>query len=272
MPMLARSTVGALLAENDPIEIDFPSLGSRPDSEPEPDAHAAEEEDSDFSWLEMAFADDEPVDVEELVAQTDEPDPDPLPEEAIEALAEALDAETESDQSPGSVTESNAGVEHDLEPTTEPVEESVEDITTVLTDLPPDLPEVELLHDGEPSDSLDATMDTGTEELDVHEAVAQLAVGDLDALKGLQATDGVATDTEGIGEDLASLLGDQPSFPTEPDQASASEEEALQAAADEPPDSEDVEQGDESATSSAPRRSGLREELLGTFSQLYGKH
>jgi hypothetical protein len=339
--MLARRTVGALLAEHEHIEIDFPSLGSRHDQDPEPDAPVADEqEEDDFSWLAMAFADEDEPDVTELARDEDD-DTDvehPSPED-IEAIASALDDGSSHDAPP---TERRAADENaaevqptaaeaqptatDVQPTTatdaqlrppassnsldEPIDEhwTAADLAADLSAVIADAPEVEIVSafeadDIDPLDPLDLDLD---EVLDLDDVVSQLSV---DSLEELTLTDGAdqpdvaepasattAPDTAASSpseeapsgheaRDLDQSAGRRSSAGGAPEEDAPVEspptlgkgapiaDRSEPGEPDEPVE-RDASEPDENAAAEdpgPPRRSGLREELLGTFSQLYGK-
>jgi len=315
------------LAEQEHIEIDFPSLGSRPDPDPEPVARIADEqEDDDFSWLAMAFADEDDPDVTELASHPDDDaDVEQASLEDIEAIASALDdgstrdavptelpaaddsgaklpptAEAEAPPVPAPLTpEPSASID---EPFDDPIpDSSAPDFAADLSEVIADAPDVEVLSvfeadDIDPLESLEPL----DEVLDLDDVVAQLTTGGPDDLAltdeadppdiGESAPDagpGVTGDSaDQLREDSPGheSSGPHPSVDTfdSPDEdldenppakaAPLLDEDARAVEPDEPVEpSATTDETTGAEESRAPRRSGLREELLGTFSQLYGK-
>lgn len=346
--MLARRTVGALLAEHEHIEIDFPSLGSRHDQDPEPDASVADEqEEDDFSWLAMAFADEDEPDVTELARDEDD-DTDvehPSPED-IEAIASALDDGSSHDAPP---TARRAADENatEVQPTAADVPPTAADVQPTATDVQPtsatdeqlrpppssdsldepidehwtaadlaadlsavitDAPEVEIVSafeadDIDPLDPLDLDLD---EVLDLDDVVSQLSVDSLEELTLIGGADQPA-----VGEPTSATTAPDTAHSSPSDEAPSGHEareldqsaggrasaggapeedapvkspptlgkgapiaERSEPGEPDEPVERDASETDENAAAEEPgppRRSGLREELLGTFSQLYGK-
>lgn len=264
--MVQRVPRWSTVAEHDPIEIDFPSLDPRSDPEPVVDdvMEIPDDAEDDLSWLALAFADDDAdadsdAELEAVVPKADiADDVEVIPSlEDIEAVASALAPEVD-----------------EIDPQDPPVDPDEQET--------PDIPELTDLDDVLGGLDLPALH---TDEADVRVPLSDPE--DITATPLLTTTLGadpqmVAAPAEAIDEVPPNIDDDaQPNdlIPADPPVLTHDESDQVTPEPTQPedletadPESENLESGDtQSMPSARPRRSGLREELMGTFSQLYGK-
>lgn len=283
--------------EDEPIEIEFPSLGSRAAPDPQPVAASPPPDDDtdDYSWLAMAFAEDEaeeeaePPEPTDGVEELDEPVDEPLDAVLAELTSAAEPVGSPPVGDPSAVERGLENVEPPPVPDIEAANEapppgSVDDGGPDVVDAiplqpnpsdngagpslpPPQLTEADatpLSPAGVPTDD---TIDdvTGKEMAGNGDEASLDDVADVEDAGSVDADTTPHVEAEIEAPDFDDVLAELGTDLVEPEPPPG---ELAGAEGNEPAA---VEDADEEPAAPAPKHSSrrLREELLGTFSQLY---